>query len=147
MKQLYQRVPCGHCEYTKEGKAFGCLACHHTGEVYVEVDPAELELKAVKVLDKIRKSPVIKAYSDVRDFIDATVSSVDLEEIPFASAQDMRETLVQAKAWKILYEEGEPDNEDQPNTLDHLLAQARAELDASRNEVRKKGDKTDEADI
>lgn len=48
--KLYKRVPCGHCEYTTKGKALGCIACHHTGYVYEEVDllasfEGELEIR------------------------------------------------------------------------------------------------------
>lgn len=59
------------------------------------LDPADLDLAALKALDKIRKSPVIKAYSDVYAYIDAVVSAADLK-VP--------EILVQAKAWELAKE-------------------------------------------
>jgi len=37
MKDLFRQEPCPHCEYTKDGKALGCLNCHQTGKVYVPV--------------------------------------------------------------------------------------------------------------
>lgn len=154
MKQLYQRVPCGHCELrTKDGtRGLGCLACHYLGYRYEEVDPAELDkmnLVAVKILEELRaylaepptdftKKILSKEQLVLGEMIFASIlrkigrleSSVDLKPL--------RETLVQAKAWEMVFKEAREVAElrgisSQKNTfiarLQEFLAQARAELD------------------
>ena len=57
MKKLFRKAPCGHCEaYIDNGtRGIGCIGCRGTGEVYVELDPADLELGAVMVLEGLKK--------------------------------------------------------------------------------------------
>lgn len=123
----------------------------------IEISPAELDLAAVKVLGELRKWIVQEKetlgvhphegaiYQDVRQKLADLESSADLKPL--------QETLEKAKAWTSFLDAvtrdltvkipGKGSLDSREPILEALrrhLAQARAELDTSRNEVREKGE-------
>ncbi|MBE9572964.1 MAG: hypothetical protein IMF11_20255 [Proteobacteria bacterium] len=130
--KLFRQAPCPHCEtYIEKGtRGIGCIGCHQTGKVYVEVSPADLELGAVEVLGKLKKylSHQAKApKTEVYEFCEHLLQCMIPGYESGLNLGEMRKLREKARAWELV-------SKGLDRQAEKVLIQARAELETEGKE-------------
>lgn len=166
---LFKKIPCQGCGGKRV--AYECGRCHGSGEEFKAVNPADLDLAALGVLEELRAylNRGKKYYDGTDQMSNPEKSSIyelvlrHIADLESTADLKVNETLVQAGAWDLLRTNHEAGIQlkrkgkrpfSPTETEEHCyqliedmkesLAQARAELDTSRTDVREKGDKSHE---